>query len=105
MLFAGLKTIEQCLLDVRHTGCGEDRRHDVFMRRNTIQYSSGRDFAGPANGERYAETTFPAEAFLTAKWRGAAIRPGELLGAVIGREDYHRVVSYAEVVQLFEKLA
>ena len=37
--------------------------------------------------------------------RHAAVRPGEDLGAVVGREDDDRVVGLADVVKLFEQFA
>jgi hypothetical protein len=40
-----------------------------------------------------------------AEGRGATIRPGEGLGAVVGGVDHDRIVGDAEIIELFEKLA
>jgi hypothetical protein len=59
---------------------------------------------GPAHQRRHAITTLPIGILLAAERRGAAVGPGECLGAVVRRVDHDRVVGDAEVVELAQKL-
>ena len=59
----------------------------------------------PADDGRHAIAAFPVAVLLAAERRRAAVRPGERLGAVVGRVDDDGVVGDAEIVELLQKLA
>ena len=61
--------------------------------------------AGPAHHRRHAIAAFPVGVLLAAERRGAAVGPGERLGAVVGGVDHDGVVGDAEVVELLQELA
>ena len=73
-----------------------ERREDVVLDR------PGLDVPRPADDRRSAHAAFPG-VHLRALERGdAAVREGERLGAVVGREHDDRVVELAHVLELLE---
>ena len=64
---ARLITVKELFLDVRHSGGGHDRGHDVLQRHDAVEHLTAGDLAGPADQERCAEAAFPAEGFLTTE--------------------------------------
>ena len=60
----------------------------------------GRHLARPAQHRRHAEAAFQRRALAAGERRLAAVRPGEVLGAVVGGEDDDRVVVDAHVLEL-----
>ena len=47
---------------------------------------------------------FPVGVLLAAKWRLTTVRPGEFLGAIVGRVHDDRVLGEAQIVQCLEHL-
>jgi hypothetical protein len=54
---------------------------------------------------RHAEGAFPVGVLLAAERCRRRVRPGELIGAVVGRVDDDGVVGNAEIVQRLEQFA
>ena len=77
----------------------------VLVREDVVDDRAGLDHAGPADHRRHAVAAFPVGVLLAAERRGAAVGPGERLGAVVGRVHDDRVVGDAELVELGQQLA
>ena len=61
--------------------------------------------AGPAHHRRHAERAFPVGVLLAAERRRRRVRPGKLIGAVVGGVDDDRVVGDAQIVKRLQQLA
>ena len=77
----------------------------VLGREDVVDLGARRHQAGPAHHRRHAVAAFPVGVLLAAERRGAAVGPGERLGAVVGGVDHDRVVGDAEIVELLQQLA
>ncbi len=66
---------------------------------------AGLDLAGPPYEARHAPAAFPVGVLLAVERRVGAVRPGVVLGTVVGRVHDDRVVGDAELVELVEHLA
>ena len=104
-LAGGIVALQQLVLDVRLAGRGDQRRRPVLGREDVVDLGARRHQAGPAHHRRHAIAAFPVGVLLAAERRGAAVGPGERLGAVVGGVDHDRVVGDAEVVELLQELA
>ena len=62
----------------------------------------GPDDARPADEQRCAHAAFPGAQLAALERRGAAVREGDGLGAVVGGEDDDRVVELAHVLELLQ---
>ena len=62
-------------------------RDQVVVRAHLVVDGAGLDRAGPADHHRHAKAAFPVGRLLAAEWRGAAVRPGHHLGAVVAGEQ------------------
>ncbi len=83
----------------------DQRGEPVERREDVVLDGPGLDDARPADDRRSAHAAFPG-VHLRALERGdAAIRVGEGLGAVVGREDDDRVVELAHVLKLLQHVA
>ena len=60
---------------------------------------------GPAHERRHPVGALPVGVFLAAERRGAGVRPGVVVRAVVGRVQDDRVVGDAEIVELLEQFA
>src|SRR6185369_15432637 len=63
---------------------------------------AGRHLARPAHETRYSEATLEHRALRAGERRLPAVWPGEVLGAVVGREDDDGLVVDAPVLQALE---
>src|SRR5690348_8157045 len=79
-------------LDFRLTRGGDQGCAPVLGRKDVVDLALRRYVARPANERRNAVAAFPVGVLLAAEWRGASIRPGEGLGAIVGGVDDDGVV-------------
>src|SRR5262245_33651698 len=100
---ASLVAREQLLLHVWDAYRGHDGRHHILIRENPVEHLARGNPPWPAHHEGHAESTFPAKPLLAAERSGAAIRPAELLGAVVGRKYDNGVVSDAQLVEFVQE--
>ena len=104
-LAGGGVALQQLVLDVRLAGRGDQRRRPVLGGEDVVDLGARRHQAGPAYHRRHAVAAFPVGVLLAAERRGAAVGPGERLGAVVGGVDHDGVVGDAEIVELLQELA
>ena len=104
-LAGGVVAPQELVLDVRLARRSRQRLHPILGREDVIDFGVRGHQAGPAHERRHAIAAFPVGVLLAAERRGAAVRPGECLGAVVGRVDDDGIVGDAEIVELFQKLA
>jgi hypothetical protein len=83
-------------------GRGREGRDEVLQRADVVDDPTRLDNARPPHHARHAPAAFPVGVLLAAERARPAVRPARLLGAVVGREDDHRVVGQAQFVQLVE---
>ncbi len=105
VLAGGVVALQELVLDVRLAGGGHQRGGPILGREDVVDLGSGRHLAGPAHHRRNAIAAFPIGVLLAAERRGAAVGPGEGLGAVVGGVDDDRVIGDAEIVELLQDLA
>ena len=98
-----LIALHQPLLDVRHAGRRQERRHPVLVRDDAVEGLAGGEMAGPADEGRDAVGAFPVRVLLAAERRRAGIRPGIVVRAVVGRVQDDGVVGDAEVVEQLQE--
>src|SRR6516225_8722369 len=72
---------------------------------NPIIDLARRDFAGPADNHRHTESALKARSLAAREWRLAAVRPGEVLGAVICRERKNGVAIRPHVLEVLHDRA
>ena len=104
-LAGGIVALQQLVLDVRLAGRRDQRRRPVLGGEDVVDLGARRHQARPADHRRHAVAALPVGVLLAAERRGAAVGPGERLGAVVGGVDHDRVVGDAEIVELLQKLA
>ena len=80
-------------------------RDEVLVRADVVDDRAGLDDAGPADQARNAEGALPVGRLLALEGRGAAVRPGNPFGAIVGRVDDDGVVGGAEIVEQLQQLA
>ena len=106
-LAVGLDTaFLQLCLDVgvlAAVGCGQQGQHPVGMGHHVVDDRAGFDVAGPTHQLRDAEAALRGQAFFTLEGMIAALRPGELLGAVVRGPDDDGVVGDLQFVELVEQ--
>src|SRR5215813_8730245 len=99
-LIAELFASQQFTRDVRIT----DRRHQgwepIHSGDDAVLYLSGGNLAWPAYDRRHAEAAFKAGTLAAGERGLPTIRPGEVLSAVVGREDDDRVVIQTVVFEI-----
>src|SRR5262245_60613605 len=100
---AGLVPREQLLLHVRDARGGHDGRHHILKGENPIKHLARGNPPRPAHHEGHAESTLPAKSLLAAERGGPAIRPAELLRAVVRCEDDNGVFSDTQLVELVQE--
>jgi hypothetical protein len=98
-------TFLQFFSDVRIACGGDEGREEVQPRHNAILDLSGRDVARPADDHRHTHAAFHDRPLAGGEGRVAAIGPGEVLGAVVGREHDDRVVLESLGLQLGQHAA
>ena len=72
------------------------------MALDAIGDPSGRDVPGPLDQARDAHAAFPSGALLAPERGHAAVRPGQLLVAVVRRVDHDGVVGNSKILQLLK---
>src|ERR1022692_2010223 len=97
--------LEELILHVGYTRCGEESRCPILVRGDVVDGGIWLDHAGPASQARHAEATLPGGALLSTEGRGTAVRPRKLLGAVVHGKNNDGVVGDAQVIELLQKLA
>ena len=97
-----LFALEQLLRNVRVTGGRDEGREPVHAGHDAIAHGVGRYFVRPAHDRRSPEATFHHRAFAHGKRGRTAVRPGEVLRAVVGGEHHNNVVIHAFFLQLGE---
>ena len=102
---AELLALLELLDDVRIAGGRHERREPVEAGHDPVLDLAGRNLAGPADDARHAEAAFQHRPLAAGERRLAAVGPGEVLGAVVGREDDDGVVLEAVVLQLLHDRA
>src|SRR5581483_1265244 len=100
-LFTGLELVD----DVRIAGRGNERWEPVEAGYQAVLDFARRNLSGPAGDARRAEAAFEYRSLAAGKRRLAAVGPGEVLGAVVGRKDENRIVLEAVVFQFFHDAA
>src|ERR1700689_3583973 len=83
---------EQFADDVGIAGSGYQGRKPIQSRDNAVFDLAGGYVARPANDAGHAEATLERRAFAAGERGLSAVRPGEVLGAVVGGEDHDGVV-------------
>ena len=86
-------------------GDGGEGRQPVLVRDDAVQRLAGREVAGPADESRHAIGAFPVRVLLAAERRGAGVRPGVVVRAVVGRVHDDGVVGDAEIVEQLQQFA
>src|SRR6478609_7365273 len=71
--------------------------HPVFRGKDAVDLGVRCYQAGLAHQRRHAIAAFPVGLLLAGEWRGAAVRPGERLGAVVGRVDDDSIVGVPSI--------
>src|SRR5205085_768285 len=74
-------------------------------RDDTVQYRAGLYLARPADEAWHPPTAFPVGVLLGAEWCVGAVRPGVILGTVVGGVHDNGVIGNAQFVELVEHLA
>ena len=92
--------VSSSLDDVRIAGGRHECREPVEPGDDTVLDFAGRNLAGPAYYCRHAEATFEAGALAACERGLPAIRPGKVLGAVVGGEHDDGVVVETVVLQI-----
>ena len=85
-------------------GRGEEGREPVQAREHLVGDLARLDLARPADHRRHAEGAFPVRVLLAAERRRRGVRPGELVGAVVGAVDDDGVVGDLEIVERLQEL-
>src|SRR5450432_980120 len=83
---AKLNTFEQLIVNVGIAGGGNKGGQPVQAGEQAVLDGVRRDVAGPAEQAGATEAAFVDSALAAKERRVAAIRPGEVLGAVVGCE-------------------
>ena len=91
-LIADLLAGQQLAHHVRIAGRGDQRREPVEPGDNAVLDLARRHLPGPAHDRRHAEAAFETGALAAGKRCLSAVRPGEILGAVVGGEHDDGVV-------------
>ncbi len=97
--------VEELLGHIRVAGDGEQCRKHVDMRHDAVQHRAGLYLARPADEARHAPATFPVRILLASERAVGAVRPGVVLGAVVGGVHDDGVVGDAQLIELVEHLA
>jgi CBS domain-containing protein len=97
--------LEEFFLDVGSAGGGGEGGQPVFMGNDAVEGHAGLPFAGPFDEAGHAEGAFPVRVLLAAEGRGAGVRPGVVVRAVVGGVLDDGVVGDAEFVDELEQLA
>ena len=98
-----LGALEELFLDVRRAGGGSEGRQPILVGDEPIERLARREMTGPTDEARHAVGAFPVRIFLTAEGRGACIRPGVVVRAVVRGILNDGVVGDAEVVNELEQ--
>ena len=99
-LVAELLALQQFCRDVRIARGRDKRREPVHAGHDAVLDLAGLYLARPAQDHRHAEAAFERGALAAGERRLAAVRPGEVLGAVVGREADDRVAFEVVVLQV-----
>ena len=102
---ADLLALEQLVGDVGIAGRGDQGREPVEAGEDAVLDLAGRHLARPADDRRHAEAAFQRRALAAGERRLAAVGPGEVLGAVVGREHDDGVLIEAVVLQVLHDRA
>ena len=105
VLSPALWPFKQLFLDVGLARGRQQGGHPVQVGDDAVDHLACRDLAGPAHGGGHAETAFPGGRLFAVERGGAAVRPGEDLGAVVGAVDDDGVVGDVQLVEQIEQLA
>ena len=97
--------LEQLVLDVGIASHCEQGGEPVQPGEHFVADFTCLDFTRPAHDRRDPEGTFPVGVLLVAERRGCRVRPGELVGPVVGGVDHDGVVGELQVVEGFQQFA
>ncbi len=100
-----LLALQQLIGDVGVAGCRDERREPVQAGHDRVLDLARRHLARPAQDHRHTEATLEGRALATGERRLAAVWPGEVLGAVVGREADDGVAFEAGVLHIFHHRA
>src|SRR5215475_8844966 len=100
---AKFHAFEKLVRDVGIAGSSHKRREPVETGKDSILNRARLDVPGPARNARYAETAFADRALGVLERSHPAIRPGEHFRAVVCGEYNDRVISFADVVEVFQE--
>src|SRR5271156_1010978 len=89
---AELHAFEQLIGDIRVSGHGSERGQPVHAGHDAVLYGTWRDMARPPGNTWHAETALHNRPLRLRERRGAAIRPGERFGSVVGGENDDGVI-------------
>ena len=103
-LSVGVVAVQELRGDVRFSGRSHQGRNPVLRREDAVHFGLRLHDIGPADDRGHAIAALPVRVLLASERRRAAVRPGERLGAVVGRVDDDGVFGDAEVVELLQKL-
>src|SRR5262249_27279218 len=99
-LVADLLAGQQFVRNVRIAGGSDEVREPVDPGDDAVLHLAGGNLPRPAHDRRHAEAAFETSALAAGERRLSAIRPGEILGAVVGGEDDDGVVVEPVVLQI-----
>src|SRR5260370_20318408 len=100
VLTAYLFALEEFSSDVRIAGCRDKGREPVHTRKDTVFDLARRYLARPAQQRWDAEAAFQSGALASGERGIAAVRPSEVLRAVVSGEDDDSIVVDAHVLEL-----
>src|SRR4029079_12703567 len=104
-LAVGLVALEKLGLDIWVASGSNQGRYPVLSRDNIVDFGARLHESRPTDHRRHAVAAFPVRVLFAAKWRGAAVRPAEGFGAVVGCVDHYGVVCDTQIIELLQKLS
>ncbi len=95
----------ELFLDIRLSDGRQQGGDHVLVGGDAVELRSRLDDTGPLDEGRHAEAALPGRSLLAVEGDGAAVGPGEGLGAVVGGVEDDGVVVDAELLELGEDTA
>src|SRR5262245_41637612 len=102
---AKLHAFEKLVGDVWIAGSGTEGREPIKPREDAILDRARLHMSRPTDDARHAEAPLITRSFSPFEWRHAAVRPGEHLRAVVGREYNDGIVSLPNIIQMLQEHA
>src|SRR5215469_17133873 len=91
-LIADLFASQQFARNVRIAGSRDQSREPIHAGDDSVLDLAGGNLARPTDDRRHAKAAFEAGTLAAGERGLSAIGPGEVLSAVVGREDDNRIV-------------